>query len=283
MNRSLSVREKDHGMNNTNDLKTPRDSDELQRLIAIIARLRSPGGCPWDREQTHASLLNCLLDEAYEFFEAVDENDPYKMKEELGDLLLQVILHAQIGSEKKAFTIEEVAHGINEKLIRRHPHVFGTTEVSSTKEVLHNWERIKRTEKGKEHRKYLVDDIPDALPALFRAEKIQRRVARVGFDWQESGPALDKVEEEFREFREALEAGDHAHATEELGDILFALVNVARHKHICAEEALRASNKKFSRRFRFIEDACKNAGLDIKETGLEQLDEFWEQSKREVG
>lgn len=258
-------------------------SDELLRLIDIIARLRGPQGCPWDREQTHASLLPCLLDESYEFFEAVDEHNPCKMKEELGDLLLQVILHTQIGSEEKNFTIEDVARGINEKLIRRHPHVFGTTEVSSSDEVMKNWEQIKRTEKGKEHREYLVDDIPDALPALFRAEKIQRRVARVGFDWQDTGPALDKVEEEFREFREALESGDHEHATEELGDILFALVNVARHKNICAEEALRGCNKKFSRRFRFIEDACRKAGIEIKKATLEQLDVFWEQSKEHVG
>ncbi len=258
-------------------------NSELQRLIDIIARLRAPGGCPWDREQTHASLLPCLLDETYEFFEAVDENDPCKMKEELGDLLLQVVLHSQMGNEEGHYTIEDVARGINEKLIRRHPHVFGTVEVSSSKEVLRNWEQIKRTEKGKEHRRYLVDDIPEALPALFRAEKIQRRVARVGFDWHDSGPALDKVEEEFGEYREALAAGDKAHAAEELGDIMFALVNVARHEGICAEEALRAANNKFSRRFRYIEDACKEAAIDISKASLEELDRFWEASKSVVG
>jgi tetrapyrrole methylase family protein / MazG family protein len=258
-------------------------NSELQRLIDIIARLRAPGGCPWDREQTHASLLPCLLDETYEFFEAVDENDPCKMKEELGDLLLQVVLHSQMGNEEGRYTIEDVARGINEKLIRRHPHVFGTVEVSSSKEVLRNWEQIKRTEKGKEHRRYLVDDIPEALPALFRAEKIQRRVARVGFDWHDSGPALDKVEEEFGEYREALAAGDKAHAAEELGDIMFALVNVARHEGICAEEALRAANNKFSRRFRYIEDACKEAAIDINNASLEELDRFWEASKSVVG
>lgn len=256
---------------------------ELQRLIDIVARLRAPGGCPWDREQTHASILQCLLDESYEFFEAVDENDSYKMREELGDLLLQVILHSQMGAEAQTFTIEDVAREISEKLIRRHPHVFGDTQVSSTSEVLHNWEKIKQTEKGKEHRKYLVDDIPAALPALFRAEKIQRRVARVGFDWQDIGPALDKVEEEFGEFREALESGDHEHATEELGDIFFALVNVARHSNIGAEEALRAGNNKFIRRFKYVEDACKKAGIDIKETSLAVLDGYWEESKKVVG
>jgi tetrapyrrole methylase family protein/MazG family protein len=258
-------------------------SSELQRLIDIVTRLRAPGGCPWDREQTHASLLPGLLDESYEFFEAVDENDPSKMKEELGDLLLQVVFHAQLGNETQRFTIDDVARGICEKLIRRHPHVFGAAEASSSREVIANWERIKSAEKGKEHRQYLVDDIPAALPALFRAEKIQRRVARVGFDWHDAGPALDKVEEEFGEFREALSEGDAAHAAGELGDILFALVNVARHHGICAEEALRGANNKFSRRFRFIEDACKKAGIDIKKASLEELDRFWEESKEVAG
>ncbi|MBN1307739.1 MAG: nucleoside triphosphate pyrophosphohydrolase [Chitinispirillaceae bacterium] len=256
---------------------------ELHRLINIIARLRAPAGCPWDREQTHASLLPCLLDEMYEFFEAVDENSPYKMEEELGDLLLQVVLHSQIAKEEGTFTIEDVAHGISEKIIRRHPHVFGDVEVSSSRDVLNNWEQIKKAEKGKAHRRFLVDDIPEALPALFRAEKIQRRVARVGFDWHDAGPALDKVEEEFNEFRQALASGDTTHAVEELGDILFALVNVARHKGICAEEALRAANNKFTRRFRFVEDACTKAGIDIQKASLETLDRFWEQSKKEVG
>jgi tetrapyrrole methylase family protein/MazG family protein len=258
-------------------------NNELERLIDIIARLRAPGGCPWDREQTHASLLQCLLDESYEFFEAVDENDAGKMKEELGDLLLQVVLHAQMGSESGAFTIEDVARGICEKLIRRHPHVFGTLEVSSSAEVLVNWEKIKTTEKGKEHRTSLVDDIPPALPALFRAEKIQRRVAQVGFDWRDAGPALDKVEEEFGEFREALAGKDQAHATEELGDILFALVNVARHRGMCAEEALRAANNKFIRRFKYIEETCAEQGIDMNETSLEELDRFWEAGKKAVG
>jgi tetrapyrrole methylase family protein/MazG family protein len=258
-------------------------NSELHRLIDIITRLRAPGGCPWDREQTHSSLLPCLLDESYEFFEAVDENSPEKMKEELGDLLLQVVLHAQMGSEAGDFTIEDVAHGICEKLIRRHPHVFGNVEVSSSAEVLINWEQIKKTEKGKEHRKYLVDDIPEAMPALFRAEKIQRRVARVGFDWQDADPAMDKVEEEFAEFREALADNDQAHATEELGDILFALVNVARHKGMCAEEALRAANNKFIRRFKYIEDTCSATGVDITKASLEELDRFWEEGKKVVG
>jgi tetrapyrrole methylase family protein/MazG family protein len=258
-------------------------SSELDRLIDIVAKLRGPDGCPWDREQTHKSILSCLLDESYEFFEAVDENKAHKMCEELGDLLLQVILHAQIAKDNKTFTIEDVARDISDKLIRRHPHVFGTIEVSSSREVLYNWEAIKKSEKGNEHRKYLVDDIPDALPALFRAEKMQRRVAKVGFDWKDIRPVLDKVEEEFSEFREALLEGNDAHAAEELGDIIFALVNVARHHNISAEEATRSTTYKFARRFRYIEDKFKELGKDISKASLEEMDVYWEESKGVVG
>jgi len=251
---------------------------ELDRLIGIVEKLRSPEGCPWDREQTHHSILSCLLDEAYEFFEAVEENDTDNMREELGDLLLQVILHAQMASEQTNFTIEDVAHDINEKLIRRHPHVFADANVTSSEQVIHNWEKIKKREKT--DRKYIVDGIPDALPALFRAEKIQKRVARVGFDWKDEKPVLDKVEEEFREFRDAVEEGDTEHAAEELGDILFALVNVARHHQICAEDAVRATTKKFARRFRYIEDRMKDDGKEFGDTSLEEMDTYWEESKR---
>jgi len=256
---------------------------EIDRLIEIINKLRRPGGCPWDREQTHKSLLNCLLDETYEFFDAVEENDADMMKEELGDILLQVVFHADLGQETGAFDMEDVARGICEKLIKRHPHVFGDVKVSSSKEVLSNWEHIKKGEKGKEKRKYLVDGIPDKLPALFRAEKIQRRVARVGFDWQDMDPVLDKVEEEFAEFREALKGKNPDHASEELGDILFALVNVARHNNICAEDALRLTVKKFARRFRYIEDHFKKAGKELKNSTLEEMDAVWEESKKHVG
>jgi tetrapyrrole methylase family protein/MazG family protein len=255
---------------------------ELDRFIEIVARLRGPGGCPWDREQTHKSLLSCLLDETYEFFEAVEENDDAKMREELGDLLLQVVLHAQMAGEEGNYTIDDVAAGISEKLIRRHPHVFGTTKAASSAEVLHNWETIKKEEK-KHCRRSLVDDIPDAMPALFRAEKMQRRVARVGFDWHDVRPALDKVIEEFNEFKEALASGNQHHAEEELGDIMFALVNVARHHNICAEDALRATVRKFARRFRYIEERFAEKGEDIRTATLEQMDAYWEQSKKVVG
>jgi len=252
---------------------------ELERLIDIVAQLRAPNGCPWDREQTHHSILSCLLDEAYEFFEAVDKNDSGMMREELGDLLLQIVLHAQIAREAKTFDIEDIAREISEKLIRRHPHVFGDAQVASSKEVIQNWERIKKSEYDDTRRKYMVDDIPDALPALFRAEKMQRRVAQVGFDWNSVDPALDKVEEEFGEFREALASGDAAHAEEELGDILFAIVNVARHRKISAESALRAATCKFAKRFRFVEDRFREIGKDMREATLEEMDRYWEESK----
>lgn len=252
---------------------------ELDRFIEVVAKLRGPGGCPWDREQTNASILSCLLDESYEFFEAVERGNRDQMKEELGDLLLQVVLHSQIATDEGAFTVEDVAREITEKLIRRHPHVFGDTVVSSSTEVLKNWETIKKSEKGKEHRKSLVDDVPAALPALFRAEKIQRRVARVGFDWTDMDPVLDKVEEEFNEFREALANNDQENATEELGDILFALVNVGRHKGICAEDALRLTIRKFEDRFRYIEQQFAKAGKDMSKATLAEMDVFWEESK----
>jgi MazG family protein len=256
-------------------------SKEIDAFIETVARLRAPDGCPWDREQTHTSILSCLLDEAYEFFEAVENNDIAGMREELGDLLLQVVLHAQMAKEAGTFTLDDVAREINEKLVRRHPHVFGDIQVSSTNEVLKNWENIKKGEK--KHRKYLTDDIPDALPALFRAEKMQRRVARVGFDWKDMNPVLDKVEEEFAEFRQAVHDNNQQDAEEELGDILFALVNVARHKNICAEDALRLTTKKFARRFRYIEDKYAELGKDIHAATLEEMDAYWEESKKVVG
>jgi tetrapyrrole methylase family protein/MazG family protein len=252
---------------------------ELDRFIEIVARLRGPDGCPWDKEQTSKSLLPCLLDESYEFFEAVDENNDAMMKEELGDLLLQVALHAQIAHDRKAFDIEDVARGISDKLVRRHPHVFGDAIVSGSGDVIKNWEAIKRTEK--EDRKYLVDGIPQNLPALFWAEKVQRRVARVGFDWTDPAPVLDKVEEEFGEFREAIAAKNHDEAEEELGDIMFALVNVARHYSISSEDALRGTIRKFTKRFRYIEDKYRQLGKDIHNSTLEEMDTYWEEAKGE--
>ena len=255
-------------------------SSELDRLVKIVAKLRAPDGCPWDREQNHESILSGLLDEVYEFFEAVDKKDTYEMKEELGDILLQVVFHAQMANEKSNFNFDDVAREIGDKLIRRHPHVFSNTTVDSTEEVLQNWEEIKKAEKGKENRVHINDGIPKALPALLRAEKIQKIVARVGFDWNDMKPVLDKVEEEFAEFREALEKGDVENANEELGDIIFSLVNVGRHKNIVAEDSLRKTVDKFEKRFNYIEDEFKKEQRQISDASLEELDIYWERAKK---
>ena len=217
----------------------------------------------------------------YEFFEAVDEKDDYKMKEELGDLLLQIVLHSRMAEEEGKFSMEDVAYEICEKLIRRHPHVFGETQVSSSTEVIHNWERIKKGEKGKEHRKYLVDDIPEALPALFKAEKMQRRVARVGFDWKDTEPVFDKVEEEFREFREAILKGDQENADEELGDILFALVNAPPSPHKCR----RCPSEDYSQ-IRQKVPLYRRQVQRIREGYLHmywKMDRYWRRVKRQLG
>ncbi len=255
---------------------------EIERLIEIVATLRGPNGCPWDREQTYQSLLPNFIEEVYEYLEAVDNKDISNMREELGDTLLQIILHAQIAAENNHFTIEQIASEIGDKLIRRHPHVFGNTQVASSREVIANWEEIKKKEKAHK-RKSLVDDIPSQLPALLRAEKVQRRVAKAGFDWPDTQPVLDKVEEEFKEFREAVHKKNIDEATEELGDILFSLVNVARHHGIIAEEALRVTINKFSRRFRFIENHFEKKKKPLEEASLDELDAVWNESKKHVG
>lgn len=256
-------------------------SKALDRLIEVVEMLRAPDGCPWDREQTHESILSDMVEEVYEFFEAVENKDRSHMKEELGDVLMQVVFHSQIAKEDNNFTIEDVANEIADKLIRRHPHVFGDLIVDSTETVLTKWEAIKLQEKGKEDRHSILDGIPKGLPALFRAEKLQKKAAKTGFDWPEIAPVLDKVEEEFREFREALTKGDINEATLELGDILFSLVNVARHQNISAEEALRLTNSKFSKRFNYIENHYQYNHEKMKEASLEELDQLWDKSKKE--
>ncbi len=257
-------------------------SEQTEKLLNIVERLRSPEGCPWDRRQTPESMLPCLLDEVYEFFEAVDEGNREMVREELGDILMQVVFHSQLAHERGDFSYRDVVETISEKLIRRHPHVFSSDKVSDEKEVLRNWEDIKRKEKGKEKRKYLTDGIPEALPALFKAEKFQKRLARSGFDWNNLAPVLDKVEEEFREFREAVENNDQVNAEEELGDIMFALVNVARHKEISAEEALRKTIDKFKKRVNYIEDRLNSSGKKFEDSSLEVLDSYWEEAKSEL-
>lgn len=248
-------------------------------LRAIMARLRAPDGCPWDREQTHQSIKECLLEETYEFLEAVeDENAPH-MREELGDLLLQVVFHAQMGSEVGEFDLDGVIQELSEKLVRRHPHVFGETEVSGSDEVSANWETIKNSEVGKDDRKSRMDGIPHTFPALLRAKKMQVRAARDGFDWPSAEPVWEKLDEEIREVREAIAEGDAGHLEEEVGDLLFVAVNLARKLGVDPEIALQRANAKFDRRYRTMESIVEGRSQTLSELDLASQDLLWEGAK----
>jgi tetrapyrrole methylase family protein/MazG family protein len=262
--------------------KQPRRDEALTRLLAIMRRLRAPQGCPWDREQTHASLKPHLIEESYETLDAIDSGDPHQLREELGDVLLQVVFHAQLADEAGQFNFNDVARVLCEKLERRHPHVFGTVKVSGSGEVLKNWEAIKRGEK-KARREFpsVVADIPRHLPALLKAEQVQRKAARVGFDWQTVAPVAAKVAEELGEVRRAVARRKPAEIREELGDLLFAVVNLGRFLGHSAEEALDGTVRKFVRRFQEIERRLHAQGREMTKCSLAELDVIWEQIKRE--
>jgi tetrapyrrole methylase family protein/MazG family protein len=248
----------------------------LYELVNVMARLRSKDGCPWDREQSHESLKPYIIEETYEVLDAIDRKDDEELREELGDLLLQIVFHAQIAAEEGRFTIDDVARTIVEKLRRRHPHVFGDVEVEDSGEVLKNWEEIKK----KEGKISVLDGVPEGLPALLKAQRIQEKVQRVGFDWQSIGGTFDKVREEIAELERAIDEGDSAGIEDEFGDILFSLVNVARFLDIDAEESLRQTAKKFSTRFRYIENRVAEIGeRPIEDYSLEELDSLWEEAK----
>lgn len=248
--------------------------DCFDELVRVMARLRAPDGCPWDREQTHRSLRPYLLEEAYEALEAIDAEDWARLCDELGDVLLQVVFHAQLAAERGDFDIADVVTGIVTKLKRRHPHVFGDTKVSDSDEVLDRWEKLKRQEVGYQERSSALDGIPAALPALQRAHKLQKRAARAGFDWEDvSGPRA-KIDEELREVDEATDE----QIEDEIGDLLFAIVNYARFRGVEPEGALRRANERFARRFRAIEQAA-GSPQRLREMNLEQMDELWEQAK----
>lgn len=255
-------------------------------LIAVMARLRDPqGGCPWDLAQTPQTLRKYVIEEAYEVVEAIENmgegGSPSKLAEELGDLLLQVVFHAQLARESGAFAIEDVTRAIVEKLIRRHPHVFGTVSVSGEDEVLQNWEQIKRGEPGYEDRVSILDGIPPALPALMRALEVSKRVVKVGFEWPTVGEVLDKVEEEIAELRAEIARGETARAGDELGDLLFTLVNVARHLKIDPEDALRRMTQRFGSRFRRIEQHAAASGRAVSDLSLEEMEAVWQAAKGE--
>jgi MazG family protein len=262
----------------------------LDQLREIVAKLRGPGGCPWDREQTHASLRGALLEEAYEVVAAIDTSDEANLREELGDLLLQSVFHSQIASDENRFTLDDVARGITEKLLRRHPHVFGSEDAADAAAVLKRWEEIKRAEKAASGAAAAADGPPSALdgisggmPALIHAEKVQKKAAKVGFDWSAAAPVIEKVREEIAEVEEAIAAGSAAELEGEIGDLLFSIVNLSRKLHIEAEVALRRSTEKFNARFRELEKIVAARGQSLEKMTLPELDEVWDEVKRRAG
>lgn len=273
-------------LNNLTSVYVPPVKDEVmlyhrfETLRRVIATLRGPNGCPWDRKQTHESLKKYLLEETYELFDAIDEQNDDGMIEELGDVLLQVMLHAQIGEDEGMFSIHDVIKGITEKMIRRHPHVFGDVTVQNADEVVQNWQRIKEKEK-QDRASSLLDEVTKSLPNLLKAYEFQEKAAKVGFDWDEVKQMWDKVEEEIKEFKREVSKNDHEFEKrmEEFGDVLFALVNIARYYKINPEEALHATNMKFYRRFSYIEEQVKKNGLRMESLSLKQLDQWWEEAK----
>jgi tetrapyrrole methylase family protein/MazG family protein len=249
-------------------------------LVALMAKLRGPDGCPWDLKQTPESLKPFLVEECYEVIDALDEGSPEKIKEELGDLLFQIVFHSRIAEEQGQFTIGDVIAGIYEKMVRRHPHVFGNTRVSSDKEVLANWEEIKKKEKNYTERKSILEGVPRHLPSLLRAHSLQERAARVGFDWSRIEEALPKLDEEIAEFKESLGKEDSVGIEEELGDIFFMLVNISRFLGVNPEDALRKTISKFIHRFRYIEEHAASDGKSLNEMTLDEMETLWQESKR---
>lgn len=254
------------------------DDVDIQPLVDVMRTLREPGGCPWDREQTHASIRSNMIEEVYEYLEAVDAEDTEGMREELGDILMQIVFHARMAEEAGRFDLQDVIDEVVDKLIRRHPHVFGETKVTGSDEVLVNWEAIKKTEKTE--RKHVLDGVTQGLPALLRAYKLQSKAAKVGFDWPDVKGVWDKVQEELAELQEALASGDRAAAENELGDVLFALVNYARHQKIEPEVALNGTNNRFAKRFAHVESCVEASGKAWQDFSLDELDQFWDEAKR---
>lgn len=258
----------------------PKDEFSIDSLLDVMEELRSDEGCPWDKEQTHVSLKKYLIEETYEVLDAIDEGNMYKICEELGDLLLQVIFHAQIAKEYDAFDFKDVAKGIHDKLIRRHPHVFGDAVARTSQEVTLTWDAVKKQEKGEgDPKDSLLAGVPSGLPALQRAEKLQKKAAKVGFDWPDYIGALDKVEEELEELKEEIKNNNKQQIEEETGDLLFAVVNLARLLHVDPEDALRMTNSKFFKRFVHMEQSAEGKCLDIKTLSLNELDKLWEEAK----
>jgi len=258
-------------------LSLPEDLSRFSALVDIIARLRAPDGCPWDRKQTHASLRENLLAECYEVLEALDEGDSTKLCDELGDLLMQIVLHAQIAGEAGEFGLGEVVANINTKLIHRHPHIFGSKKVRDAEEVALNWEVLKGEER--EPGASVLESVPRQMPALGYSQEIQRRAAHLGFDWEDDGGVIDKLAEEVGEFQQA---DTEERKAEEFGDLLFTLANIARRMGTDLEAALREANGRFYKRFTYMEDACRQRGLNLGELSFDEQNKLWEEAKKRV-
>lgn len=262
-------------------------SEKFDELVQVMARLRAPGGCPWDAEQTYASLAQYLLEECYETFDAIQETDATgdttNLREELGDVLLQVVFHSTIAAEKGDFTIDDVAEGVTEKLILRHPHVFGEAELKTAQDVLQNWDELKRAQqkasgKAEKPKDSILDDVPVHFPALLEGQKLTKKAAKVKFDWENVEQIFDKLSEETDELKTAIEKEENIE--EEIGDLLFVIVNLARRLDVDAETALKKTNRKFRRRFKFIEEFLTKNGKTLEKTDLAEMDILWNEAKK---
>lgn len=263
-------------------------SQTFDELVSVMTRLRAPGGCPWDHEQTYATLAQYLLEEAYETFDAIQEaettGDTANLREELGDLLLQVVFHSTIGAERGDFTIDEVCKGVTQKLVLRHPHVFGDAKLARAQDVLDNWDKLKADEraasgKAEKSNGSLLDDVPVHFPALLEGLKLTKKAATTGFDWENAPQIFDKIEEEIGELKSAIANGGAENAEEEIGDLLFVVLNLARHLDVEPETALKRTNRKFRQRFRFIEDELRRKNKTPEDASLAEMDALWNKAK----
>lgn len=258
---------------------TTKEKFDFNDLVEIMKYLRAPDGCPWDRVQTHESIRSNFIEETYEVIEAIDNKDSELLKEELGDVLLQVVFHSEMSAEENEFDINDVINGVCKKLVERHPHVFGDVKADNSEEALLSWDNVKMNSKSQKKQSEAMDSVSKALPSLMRAEKIQKKAAKVGFDWDNVDGALDKVAEETDELKEAVDSGSYEQQCEELGDLLFSVVNVSRFLKVDSEKALYDACDKFTDRFKALEILADERGIDIKTASLSQLDSLWEEVK----
>ncbi len=266
-------------------------SKAFDELVAVMQKLRAPGGCPWDHEQTYASLAQYLLEESYETFDAIQEadetGDTANLREELGDLLLQVVFHSTIGAERGDFTIDEVSEGVTKKLVLRHPHVFGDAKMARAQDVLDNWDKLKADErkasgKTENDRESILDEVPVHFPALLEGLKLTKKAAKVGFDWENADQIFEKLDEEVTELKEAISSGRKEDTGEEIGDLLFVVMNLARHLDVEPETSLKRTNRKFRQRFKFIENELKREGKTLEDTSIREMNGLWNKAKMQT-